>query len=134
MINAPVLAMSNFSLPFTLEFDASGVAMGAVLLRNPHLISFFSKLFYPRLQRSSKYICELHAITTAVHKWRHYLLGHPFVILIDHQSLRDLMSQVKQTPEQQIYLAKLLGYNYTIQHKSSSTNIVADAFSRIPSI
>lgn len=121
--------MSNFSLPFTLEFDASGVAMGAVLLRNPHLISFFSKLFYPRLQRSSKYICELHAITTAVHKWRHYLLGHPFVILMNHRSLKYLMSQVIQTLKQQIYLTKLLGYDYTIQYKSDSTNIIADTLS-----
>lgn len=41
------------------------------------------------------------------------------------------MSQVIQTPEQQVYLSKLLGYDYSIQYKSGKTNLVADALSRI---
>jgi len=28
------------------------------------------------------------------------------------------MNQVIQTPEQQVYLSKLLGYDYSIQYKS----------------
>jgi len=59
------------------------------------------------------------------------LLGHPFVILIDHKSLKELMSQVIQTPEQQVYLSKLLGYDYSIQYKVRKSNIAADALSRI---
>lgn len=78
------------------------------------------------------YVRELHAITTAVHKWHHFLLGHTFVIMIDHRSLKELMSQVIQTPEQQRYLAKLLGYDYTIQYKPDLTNMVADVLSRVP--
>lgn len=78
------------------------------------------------------YVRELHAITTAVHKWHHFLLGHTFVIMIDHRSLKELMSQVIQTPEQQRYLAKLLGYDYTIQYKPNATNVVVDALSRVP--
>lgn len=42
------------------------------------------------------------------------------------------MNQVVQTPEQQSYLAKLLGYNYDIQYKSGKSNIVANALSRVP--
>lgn len=42
------------------------------------------------------------------------------------------MSQVIQTPEQQTYLSKLLGYDYTIKYKLGSTNVVADALSRLP--
>ena len=67
-----------------------------------------------------------------VRKWRHYLLGHNFIIMTDHRSLKELMSQVIQTPEQQCYLAKLLGYDYTIQYKPGATNVVADALSRVP--
>ena len=37
-----------------------------------------------------------------------------------------------QIPEQQQYLAKLLGYQYTIIHKPGKDNKVADALSRQP--
>lgn len=132
MTEASVLALPDFSMPFTLETDASGVAMGAVLMQRDHPIAFFSKPFCPRLQRASTYVRELHAITTAVRKWRQYLLGHPFMFLTDHKSLKELMSQVAQTPEQQTYLAKLLGYDYSIQYKVGKSNLVADALSRLP--
>ncbi|XP_028199369.1 uncharacterized protein LOC114383841 [Glycine soja] len=59
-------------------------------------------------------LLELCAITTAVKKWHQYLLGHPFVILTDHHSLKELMTQVVETPKQQTYLAILLGYDYHI--------------------
>lgn len=49
-------------------------------------------------------------------------------------SLKELMTQVVQTPEQQMYLAPLLGYNYSIQYRSGKANIVVDALSRISKI
>lgn len=67
-----------------------------------------------------------------VRKWRQYLLGHFFIILTDHKSLKDLIGKVIQMPEQQVYLSNLLGYNYTIQYKTRKSNVVADALSRIP--
>ncbi|XP_014511566.1 uncharacterized protein LOC106770264 [Vigna radiata var. radiata] len=121
MTEAPVLALPDFTLPFQLETDASGSAMGAVLMQQDHPIAFFSKPFCPKLLRSSTYVRELHAITSAVKKWRQYLLGHRFIILTDHRSLKELMSQVIQTPEQQVYLSKLLGYDYAIQYKAGNT-------------
>ena len=41
------------------------------------------------------------------------------------------MYQVVQTPEQHYYLSTLLGINYTIQYKSSASNFVVDALSRM---
>lgn len=41
------------------------------------------------------------------------------------------MSQVAQTPEQQVYLSKLQGYDYSIQYKVGKSNVVADALSRV---
>lgn len=41
-------------------------------------------------------------------KWRHYLLGQQFTIeKTDKKSLRELMNQVVQTPDQHYYLSKL---------------------------
>lgn len=106
--------------------------MGAILSQQNHPIAFFSKAFCPKLLCASTYIRELAAITSAVKKWRQYLLGHQFIILTDHRSLKALMSQVVQTPEQQLYLARLLGYDYKIQYRSGKANAAADALSRIP--
>jgi hypothetical protein len=55
--------------PVTVLIDVFGLAKGAMLMQNSHLIAFFRKLFCPRLRCSSTYIRELHAITIVVKKW-----------------------------------------------------------------
>jgi hypothetical protein len=130
MSQAPVLGLPNFEEQFVLETDASGSGMGAVLIQNNHPICYFSKQFCPRMLQASTYVRELCAITSAVKKWRTYLLGNTFIIYTDQRSLRELLTQVIQTPEQQFYLAKLLGYSYEIIYKPGPQNRVADALSR----
>jgi len=132
MTSVSVLALPDFSKTFIVQTDASGSAMGAVLIQDNHPLAYFSKVFCPRLSKSSAYIRELHAITNAVKRWRQYLLGHFFIIQTDQKSLKELLTQVIQTPEQQHYLVKLLGYDYDIQYKPGKLNIVADALSRSP--
>ena len=129
--SAPVLALPQFELPFTLETDASGTGIGAVLSQNNHPIAFFSKKLGPRMQKQSAYTREFFAITEAIAKFRHYLLGHKFTIRTDQKSLKSLTSQALQTPEQQAWLHKLLGYDFTIEYKPGKENIAADALSRV---
>ena len=80
----------------------------------------------------STYEIELLALATAVKKWRSYLLGRPFVVRTDHQSLKFLWEKRIATPSQQKWLAKLLGYAFVVEYKKGSDNRVADALSRHP--
>lgn len=131
MSEAPVLTLPNFEEDFVVETDASGLGMGAVLTQRGHPISYFSKKFCPKMLHASTYVRELCAITSAVKKWRTYLLGRKFTIHTDQRSLRELMTQIVQTPEQQFYLSKLLGFSYEIVYKPGAQNRVADALSHI---
>ncbi|XP_061361231.1 uncharacterized protein LOC133305112 [Gastrolobium bilobum] len=130
LVEAPILVLPNFNIPFVLETDASGTGIGAVLLQEGRAVAYYSSKLSKRMQQQSTYIREMFAITSAVAKWRQYLLGSQFIIRTDHKSLHNLMSQTIQTPEQQQFLAKLLGYNYTITFKSGKSNAAADGLSR----
>jgi hypothetical protein len=128
--SAPVLTLPQFNQPFTLETDASGTGVGAVLSQGGHLIAFFSKKMVPRMQKQSAYTRELFAITEAIAKLRHYLLGHKFTIKTDQKSLGSLLDQSLQTPEEQAWLHKFIGYDFNIEYKPDKENVAADALSR----
>lgn len=131
MTNLPVLALLDFNLPFEVTTDASSVAVGVVLSQQGHPIAYFSRKMCPRLCSSSAYVRELFAVTEAIKKWRKYLLGNTFRIYTDHKSLKTLLTQTIQTPKQQKWLTKLIGYNFEIHYKPGKENLVADALSRV---
>lgn len=127
---APVLALPDFSKPFILETDASGTGIGAILSQDKHPIAYFSKKLNSSMQHKSAYVRELYVVTEAMAKFRHYILDHKFIIRTDQQSLKALTDQTIQTPEQQKWLHKFLGYDFTIEYKPGKDNVVADALSR----
>lgn len=89
----PVLALPDFSKSFTLECDASNVGIGAMLSQDSYLIEFFSKPLAPKHQSLSVYDKEMLAVVFAVQKWRPYLIGQHFKILMDHQTLQYFLDQ-----------------------------------------
>ncbi|XP_050895185.1 uncharacterized protein LOC127101785 [Lathyrus oleraceus] len=132
MIQLPTLALPSFELPFDVTTDASGIAIGAVLSQATYPLAFFSKKLCTRMKSASAYEREMFAITSVVKKWRHYLLGRHFRIYTDQKSLRGMFLQTIQTPTQQKWLTKLLGFDYEILYTPGRSNVVADALSRIP--
>jgi len=130
-LTTPILTIPKFDAMFTIQTDASGIGMGVVLSQHDHPIAYFSKQFCPKLRNSSTYIQKLCAITFVVQKWRHYLLGHHSIIQTDQWSINELLSQTGLTPNQQVYLFKLLGFNFEIQYRPGKNNAVFDALSRI---
>lgn len=127
--SAPVLVLPNFTEEFTIETDASGQSIGAVLTQNSHLVAFLSKTLSPKNQSSSAYDKEMFAILYAVHKWRPYLLGNHFTILTDHQPLKHMFDQRITTHAQHQWISKLLGYSYKVQYRAGHLNTVPDTLS-----
>ena len=125
-----VLALPNFNQHFIIECDASGTGLGAVLMQNQRPIAFHTQTLKGKALQLSTYEKELLALVTAVHKWRPYLLGRPFIIKIDQKSLKYILEQKIATPAQQKWLTKLLGYLFVVEYKRGCENKVADALSR----
>nr|GEU68186.1 reverse transcriptase [Tanacetum cinerariifolium] len=124
------IALPKFLKPFDVTTDASGVVVGAVLSQKDKPILFFSKKLCEKMLANSTYIRELYAITEAIKKWRQYLLGRKFRVYTDHHSLKHLLTQTVQTPEQHKWLTKLMGYDFELHYKPGKNNRVADALSR----
>lgn len=82
------------------------------------------------MQKRSAYAREMMAITEAVAKFRHYLFGHYFIIRTDQKSLHHLTDQTIQTPEQEEWLPKLMGFRFSIEYKPGKSKVVADALLR----
>ena len=93
-------------------------------------VAFHSQLLKGKALHLSTYEKELLALVTVVHKWRPYLLGRPFVIKTDQQSLKYILEQRVATLAQQKWLAKLLSYLFVVEYKKGCENRVADALSR----
>jgi hypothetical protein len=130
LVNAPVLALPDFFLPFVVETDACQYGVGAVLMQNGHPIAYLSKALSPKNQAMSTYEKECVSILMAVDKWRPYLQHQDFVIRTDQKSLLHLSDQRLGTCIQHKAYVKLMGLRYTIQYKKGITNAAADALSR----
>jgi hypothetical protein len=130
LCNSPVLSLPDFSKTFSIETDASGSGVGAVLLQDNHPLAFLSKALGPKSRGLSAYEKEYMAILLAVQQWRQYLQHGEFHIYTDQRSLCQLNEQRLHTQWQQKVFTKLLGLQYKIIYKQGTDNRVADALPR----
>jgi len=126
-----VLALPDFTKAFTLEADAFGYGIGAVVMQNGKPLPFFSKSIGPKAAVLSSYDKEALAIIEALKKWKHYCAASALVIKTDQQSLKYIQEQKLTEGIQHKLLIKLLGYNCTVEYKRGKENKVADALSRV---
>jgi len=78
---------------------------------------------------------EFYGIIEVIVKFRHYLLGHKFLIRMNQHILKNVFDQSLQTSKQQVWLNKFgyisllaIGYVFTIEYKPNKKNLVVDAF------
>ncbi|MCO5568302.1 hypothetical protein L7F22_022001 [Adiantum nelumboides] len=113
-----VLILPDLSKPFEVQCDDCGHCLGAVLLQEGHDIAY-----------ESIYENELLAIMHALDSWRHYLLGTPFILSTDHQSLKYFLTQTKLSDKQTRWANFLFQFISFNAHIVGKQNQVADALS-----
>ncbi|QRW25224.1 Retrotransposable element Tf2 protein [Rhizoctonia solani] len=134
---SPVLIHSNPDLPYYLETDASGVAMGAILSqRGPdnwlHPIAYMSKSFSGAEANYDTHDKELLAIIKALEEWRIFLeaTDRPIQVFTDHRNLEYWMQARTFNRRHARWRIFLSDFNFEIHYRPGKQSGKPDALSR----
>ncbi|KAF2891999.1 hypothetical protein ILUMI_14174, partial [Ignelater luminosus] len=134
VISPPILQQADESLPFKIRTDASGYALGAVLLQGEgheeKPIEYASRLMTPAERNYDTTQREALAVVWACHKFRGYIEGNEVEIASDRQPLRWLLSLKSPTGRLARWALALQSYNIKISYVPGKSNVIADTLSR----
>lgn len=138
LTQTPTLGYPDFSLPLTVEIDASQEGLGAILSqkqgKETKIIAFASRTLKPSEKNwkdfSSMKLETLGLKWAVVDKWREYLLPCKFTVKTDNNPLTYLLNKKKLSATEQQWASALAGFDFTIEYKKGRNNQAADALSR----
>ena len=139
LINCPVLAAPNLQLPFELHTDASGLAVGSVLMQkygnDLRPIAYFSRKLKGAELRYSATDKEALSIVLSVRKFHHFLWGSRFTIVTDHRPLLSVFTRKTKCPRMSRWSYEMREYSFNIIYKAGRAHYVLmlylDLFSRL---
>jgi hypothetical protein len=131
MSSTPVLALPDFTIPFTVETNASDSGVGAVLMQKGQPVAFLSKALGPSHKKLSIYEKEFLALIMAVERWRPYLQRQEFFITTDHKSMFYLCEQSLHSDMQRKAMTRLMGLQFRVVYRKGKDNLAANGLSRV---
>ena len=121
-------------LRFTLETDASDVAISATLNKKKRPIAFSSRTLYSSEVRQSSVEKEACTIVEAIRHWSHFLQEHYFILVIDQCSMAFMCDNRRHNKIKNSKILKwrldLAEYDYGIIYRAGKDNTAANALSR----
>ena len=121
-----------------VQTDASGYAIGSVLLQNDGAgwrpVAFHSRKLLGAETQYDTREQELLSIHEALVQWRAYLEGIKFTVETDHESLKWLQDQRILNRRQARWVMNFQTYDFSIGYTPGNTHVVADVLSRRPDL
>ncbi|QRW26650.1 Retrotransposable element Tf2 protein [Rhizoctonia solani] len=138
---SPVLIHSNPKLPYYLETDASGVAMGAILSQRGednrlHPVAYMSKSFSGAKANYDTHDKELLAIIKALEEWRIFLeaTDRPIQVFTDHRNLEYWMQARTFNRRHAQWRIFLSNFNFEIHYCPGKQSGKPDAHAPEPEV
>ncbi|XP_048229542.1 LOW QUALITY PROTEIN: uncharacterized protein LOC125370017, partial [Ricinus communis] len=122
--SAPLLSLPNFTKPFEIECDASGIGIGGVLMQEGKPIAFFSEKLSGASLNYPTYDKEFYALVRVLKTWQHYLGYKEFIIHTDHESLKYLKGQGKLNKRHAKWVEFIESFPYIIKYKQGKENLL----------
>ena len=94
-IEAAVLWTIDEGEPLVIETDASDFCLAATLNQSGRPVAFFSRTLLKTERQHSSIEKEAAAIVEAIRKWRHYLTGRHFTLVMDQRSVSFMFDRCK---------------------------------------
>lgn len=138
LANQAVMSLPDLNRPFTIETDASGTGLGAVLLQENvdtgllQPIAFISRALRQHEKQYTVQEWECLSVVWAVDKFRPYIEMASFTVLCDHASLSWMFSTEVTSNRVKRWVLRLQGMNCVIKYRKGASNIPADTLSRYP--
>lgn len=132
----PIVHCPDFTLPFSIETDASNVGLGGVLVQHVNgeerVIAYTSRTLNQAEQNYTTTERECLAVLHSMSIFRPYIEGAHFTVVTDHASLKWLMGLHEPTGRLARWVTKFSQYDYDILHLKGKFMNVPDALSRAP--
>ena len=126
------LAYFNTQLHTTIQVDASGIGLGAVLLQNNRPVCYASRTLTSTERRYANIERGLLAVIFGCERFHHYVYRFEFTVESDHKPLEMIiLKHISSAPARlQRMLLRLQTYKLSIKYRPGKDLILADAFSR----
>lgn len=136
LTSAPVLAYADYTKPFILHIDGSGSALGAILYQEQEgakrVIAYASRGLNQAERNYPAHKREFLALKWAVvDKFHDYLYMNKCDVYTDSNPLTYVLTTAKLDATGHRWLAHLSSYDLTLHYKPGSSNVDADALSRL---